>query len=50
MSKLTFQVPEVDAYSQTGLHPPISGRIEIRNLRFNYPTRPDVQVLKVLSR
>ncbi|PAV65224.1 hypothetical protein WR25_20742 [Diploscapter pachys] len=42
--------PEIDAYSEEGERPTnVRGKIEVRNLRFSYPTRPDVEVLKGMS-
>ncbi|CAD6186832.1 unnamed protein product [Caenorhabditis auriculariae] len=42
--------PEIDAYSQLGSKPEtLKGKITVKNLRFNYPTRPDVPILKGLS-
>ncbi|GAV06617.1 hypothetical protein RvY_16576 [Ramazzottius varieornatus] len=39
-------VPNIDAYSESGLKPQqCHGKIEFRNVKFRYPTRPDVQVL-----
>uniref|UniRef100_A0AC35TTR9 ABC transporter domain-containing protein n=1 Tax=Rhabditophanes sp. KR3021 TaxID=114890 RepID=A0AC35TTR9_9BILA len=44
------RVPEIDASSPEGIKPTsIKGKIAIENVDFNYPTRPDVQVLKGIS-
>ncbi|WKY07556.1 hypothetical protein Q1695_007208 [Nippostrongylus brasiliensis] len=42
--------PEIDAYSTEGEKPKdLKGKISVSNLKFTYPTRPDVQVLKGVS-
>ncbi|VDK49496.1 unnamed protein product, partial [Cylicostephanus goldi] len=42
--------PEIDAYSTAGMKPSnLRGRISVSNLKFSYPTRPDVPVLKGVS-
>uniref|UniRef100_A0A0K0DXY4 ABC-type xenobiotic transporter n=1 Tax=Strongyloides stercoralis TaxID=6248 RepID=A0A0K0DXY4_STRER len=42
--------PEIDSYSEEGLKPTnINGSVEMKNIVFNYPSRPDVQVLKGIS-
>ncbi|XP_069815592.1 ATP-dependent translocase ABCB1-like isoform X3 [Dendropsophus ebraccatus] len=42
--------PKIDSYSTTGYKPDkIKGDIEFRNVKFTYPSRPDVQVLKGLN-
>ncbi|XP_055338409.1 ATP-dependent translocase ABCB1-like [Paramacrobiotus metropolitanus] len=39
--------PTIDSYSDAGARPDkCEGRIEFRNIKFRYPTRPDVEVLK----
>ena len=39
------RVPEIDAYDPSGLKPGnMRGHLEIRDITFNYPSRPDVQV------
>lgn len=40
------QEPQIDSYSETGYKPDhIKGNLEFRNVYFNYPSRPDVEVL-----
>lgn len=42
--------PEVDAVSEpSGLTVPVEGRIAFRNVRFSYPSRPDIEVLKGIT-
>ncbi|CAJ0600939.1 unnamed protein product [Cylicocyclus nassatus] len=44
------RVPEIDSSSKAGRRDlKIKGNIEVKNVVFNYPSRPDVQVLKKLS-
>jgi ABC-type multidrug transport system fused ATPase/permease subunit len=44
------RVPVIDSLSPDGLKPDaLQGHIEFRNCDFNYPTRPDVPVLKNMS-
>ncbi|XKL66216.1 hypothetical protein PGB90_009636 [Kerria lacca] len=44
------RVPDVDPYSKSGLKPvSVNGAIEIKNVSFKYPTRPEVEVLHNLS-
>lgn len=50
IQKYGLQVPEIDSYSTEGSCPPVEGRITVQNLSFTYPTRRDVQVLKVCFR
>ncbi|KAJ1366073.1 Ubiquitin carboxyl-terminal hydrolase isozyme L1 [Parelaphostrongylus tenuis] len=41
---------EIDPYDAGGLKPDyLKGRITVTNLKFTYPTRPDVEVLKEIS-
>ena len=45
-----YQEPEIDCYSPDGLVPKqSSGHVEFRSVRFSYPNRPDVEVLKASS-
>ncbi|XP_077576405.1 ATP-dependent translocase ABCB1-like isoform X2 [Stigmatopora nigra] len=42
--------PSIDSYSEGGFKPDsITGNIEFKNIHFNYPSRPDVKVLKNMS-
>ncbi|XP_051921762.1 ATP-binding cassette, sub-family B (MDR/TAP), member 4 isoform X10 [Hippocampus zosterae] len=42
--------PSIDSYSESGFKPDsISGNIEFKNIYFNYPSRPGVQVLNNMS-
>ncbi|XP_075128118.1 ATP-dependent translocase ABCB1-like [Leptodactylus fuscus] len=42
--------PSIDSFSTTGFKPDkIRGDIEFRNVKFTYPSRPDIQVLKGLN-
>ncbi|KAL0079725.1 P-loop containing nucleoside triphosphate hydrolase protein [Phycomyces blakesleeanus] len=44
------RVPEIDPDSSLGSQPAnITGDIEFRNVKFTYPTRPDVPILKNLN-
>uniref|UniRef100_A0A1I8A8Z0 Multidrug resistance protein 1 n=1 Tax=Steinernema glaseri TaxID=37863 RepID=A0A1I8A8Z0_9BILA len=42
--------PEIDSYSEEGVRPSrIDGRIVVNDVRFHYPTRPDIPILKGIS-
>ncbi|XP_065485891.1 ATP-dependent translocase ABCB1-like isoform X2 [Caloenas nicobarica] len=42
--------PQIDSYSETGYKPDcIKGNVEFQNVYFNYPSRPDVEILKGLN-
>ncbi|KAI9318133.1 putative ABC transporter protein [Dichotomocladium elegans] len=44
------RVPEIDVDNTSGLKPKeVTGEIEFRNVKFSYPTRPDIPILKNLS-
>ncbi|KAI9507265.1 P-loop containing nucleoside triphosphate hydrolase protein [Russula earlei] len=44
------RVPPIDSASEEGLKPSkVIGEITLENVEFNYPARPDVQILKNLS-
>ncbi|CAK8684913.1 unnamed protein product [Clavelina lepadiformis] len=50
MLKLLDRVPFIDSYSTKGDSPKyFNGSIDFHDVKFTYPTRPDVQVLKGLS-
>lgn len=37
--------PPIDAYSEEGIHATtVDGRVQLKNIVFNYPSRPDVPV------
>ncbi|NXL60490.1 MDR1 protein, partial [Chordeiles acutipennis] len=42
--------PQIDSYSEKGYKPDhIKGNLEFHNVHFNYPSRPDVEILKGLN-
>ncbi|XP_061676124.1 ATP-dependent translocase ABCB1-like isoform X7 [Syngnathoides biaculeatus] len=42
--------PSIDSYSESGFKPDvITGNIELKNIHFKYPSRPEVKVLNNLS-
>ncbi|XP_039747692.1 multidrug resistance protein homolog 49-like isoform X2 [Pararge aegeria] len=41
--------PAIDSLSEEGSKPTLDGNMELRNVYFRYPARPDVQVLNGLS-
>ncbi|PAV59795.1 hypothetical protein WR25_25744 isoform A [Diploscapter pachys] len=44
------RTPDIDSYSEEGKKPKdVRGEIQVSNLRFSYPTRPEVEVLKGLN-
>ncbi|OSX59739.1 hypothetical protein POSPLADRAFT_1183421 [Postia placenta MAD-698-R-SB12] len=44
------RVPLIDSYSEEGLKPETcAGEITLENVKFNYPSRPDVPIVKDLS-
>ncbi|XP_048755888.2 ATP-dependent translocase ABCB1-like isoform X2 [Ostrea edulis] len=48
--QLIQQVPDIDIESDEGLKPnEVVGNVELRNVKFRYPARPEVQVLKGVS-
>ncbi|XP_063781222.1 ATP-dependent translocase ABCB1-like [Pseudophryne corroboree] len=45
-----IDVPKIDSSSTSGFKPDkVTGDIEFRNVKFSYPSRPDIQVLKGLN-
>ena len=51
---LIFQIidrkPVIDSFSETGARPESTrGQVELRNVKFNYPSRKEVNILKGLS-
>ncbi|NXA31903.1 MDR1 protein, partial [Eudromia elegans] len=50
MFMLFEAVPSIDSYSEEGLKPErFEGNITIKDVKFNYPNRPDVKVLQGLN-
>lgn len=48
--KIIEQKPEIDSFSTTGEQPKkVIGNITFRNVFFNYPSRPDVKILRGLT-
>ncbi|XP_061185823.1 ATP-dependent translocase ABCB1-like [Saccostrea echinata] len=48
--QLIEQVPDIDSSSDEGLKPGgVTGNVKLRNVKFRYPARPEVQVLKGVS-
>lgn len=44
------RVPDIDSASPHGLKPEtVTGHIELENVNFHYPSRPDIPVLKCIS-
>uniref|UniRef100_A0A914CAD8 ABC-type xenobiotic transporter n=1 Tax=Acrobeloides nanus TaxID=290746 RepID=A0A914CAD8_9BILA len=44
------RAPEIDSQSTEGDKPDnVKGRIQVKDVKFSYPTRPDIQVLKGVS-
>ncbi|KAK0397960.1 hypothetical protein QR680_002358 [Steinernema hermaphroditum] len=42
--------PEIDSYSEDGIRPErVEGRIVVNDVRFQYPTRPNIPILKGVS-
>ncbi|NXU86045.1 MDR1 protein, partial [Xiphorhynchus elegans] len=42
--------PQIDSYAEAGYKPDhIKGNVEFKNVCFNYPSRPDVEILKGLN-
>ncbi|KAM4874400.1 ATP-dependent translocase ABCB1 isoform 1-T1 [Thomomys bottae] len=47
---LIERVPEIDSYTTKGLKPNVlEGNVTFKDVKFNYPTRPDIPVLQGLS-
>lgn len=50
MFMLFERVPTIDSFSEEGAKPEMfDGNVAFKNVMFNYPTRPDVQVLQGLT-
>ncbi|XP_052550932.1 ATP-dependent translocase ABCB1 isoform X6 [Tympanuchus pallidicinctus] len=48
--KIIDNEPQIDSYSNAGHKPDhIKGNLEFQNVFFNYPSRPDVEILKGLN-
>jgi len=47
--KLIREPPIIDAYTEKGKKPAVKGLLRFDNVKFNYPSRPDLPVLKGLS-
>ncbi|KAM6315134.1 ATP-dependent translocase ABCB1-like [Aegotheles albertisi] len=48
--KIIDNEPQIDSYSEAGHKPDhIKGNLEFKNVYFNYPSRPDVEILKGLN-
>ncbi|XP_054241150.1 ATP-dependent translocase ABCB1 isoform X2 [Indicator indicator] len=48
--KIIDNEPQIDSYSEAGYKPEyIKGNVEFQNVHFNYPSRPDVQILRGLN-
>ena len=48
--KNSLQIPEIDSYSQEGALPTdLKGHISVKDVKFTYPSRPEVPILKGLS-
>ncbi|ETE61509.1 Multidrug resistance protein 1 [Ophiophagus hannah] len=48
--KIIDNEPEIDIYSESGYKPDkITGNLSFQNVYFNYPSRPDVKILKGLN-
>nr|XP_042130337.1 ATP-dependent translocase ABCB1 [Peromyscus maniculatus bairdii] len=44
------KIPEIDSYSTEGLKPnTLEGNVKFNEVKFNYPTRPDIPVLQGLN-
>lgn len=49
MFQLIDKKPDIDCSTTLGIRPVISGKITFKDVRFHYPSRPDVPVLRGLS-
>ncbi|XP_063693781.1 ATP-dependent translocase ABCB1-like [Bolinopsis microptera] len=47
--KLIREPPIIDAYTDKGMKPEVKGLLRFDNVKFDYPSRPDLPVLKGLS-
>ncbi|XP_050546689.1 ATP-dependent translocase ABCB1-like [Daktulosphaira vitifoliae] len=44
------RIPQIDSYSKKGLKPnKVTGKIEVKNVSFRYPSRPEIKVLENLN-
>ncbi|XP_026274262.1 ATP-dependent translocase ABCB1-like isoform X2 [Frankliniella occidentalis] len=49
MFQLIDRKPDIDCSSATGIRPVIAGKVTFKDVKFHYPARPDVPVLRGLS-
>jgi ATP-binding cassette, subfamily B (MDR/TAP), member 1 len=49
VTRLLNHIPDIDVWNGGGKRATLSGNIQFKNVHFNYPTRPDVPVLRGLN-